>query len=296
MRRFRGRRTEFGCEVTIDGKPVDPRLDLRGGAAGFEWGVTGDGAVGLALAMCSAVLGRTPDGDARAMHVRRVVAETVVARLPHDSWFLTEREVLVAIREAENEIAARDAGRNARAERRGRPVERQDGVRCPSEPVGTGCRGGCGSVEVSGPYDGGLYRCRRCGLRFSVDDAPEDDRDFGGETEIDEPARPGPSPAPTPAPSAAPAARPSSRTVSAPRTVGGLLGPDPGGPYPRWRLPNAEWLRKMIEGERMRTTPWDPEWESSWRNRIRHAADVVREQVGGWLARLFGARRLAGRR
>ena len=38
---YRGKRMLKGTEVTVDGMPLDPRVDLRAmSEVGFEWGIT----------------------------------------------------------------------------------------------------------------------------------------------------------------------------------------------------------------------------------------------------------------
>lgn len=47
-----GRRSDEGVEVTVDGKPLDPRFDLmRHSPDGFEYGYGGSGPAQLALAL-----------------------------------------------------------------------------------------------------------------------------------------------------------------------------------------------------------------------------------------------------
>jgi len=52
MKRFCGDRTIDGIKVTVDGRPLDQRLDLhRYTANGFEWSYEGDEPLQLALAI-----------------------------------------------------------------------------------------------------------------------------------------------------------------------------------------------------------------------------------------------------
>ena len=49
---YEGERTLEGTLVTVDGKPLPPRLDLRGySKTGFEWGYAGPAPRQLALAL-----------------------------------------------------------------------------------------------------------------------------------------------------------------------------------------------------------------------------------------------------
>ena len=52
MKQYEGRRTGRGVEVTVDGVPLNPRLDLRNHSpTGLEWGYCGSGPAQLALAI-----------------------------------------------------------------------------------------------------------------------------------------------------------------------------------------------------------------------------------------------------
>jgi hypothetical protein len=85
---YEGRRDATGCTVTVDGKPLDPRHDLRQFAAGFEWGYDGDGPHQLALALLADRIGVEP-----ALARYKLFCETVVAELPADGWRLTGEEI-----------------------------------------------------------------------------------------------------------------------------------------------------------------------------------------------------------
>ena len=87
MRTYHGERTERGCEVTVDGRPLRVRSDLSGNATtAFDWGYAGGGQ--LSVALLSDFLGddRTAERLTEAFELR------VVAELPHDSWTLTDYE------------------------------------------------------------------------------------------------------------------------------------------------------------------------------------------------------------
>ena len=50
MRIYHGERTERGCEMTVDGRPLRLRSDLSGNATtAFDWGYIGSGQLSLAL-------------------------------------------------------------------------------------------------------------------------------------------------------------------------------------------------------------------------------------------------------
>ena len=77
MKTYRGGRSLDGAVVTVDGKPLPPRYDLkRLSATGFEWTYEGAGPAQLALALLADHLG--DDAQAVALYERfmaRVVAE-----------------------------------------------------------------------------------------------------------------------------------------------------------------------------------------------------------------------------
>ncbi|MBV8165699.1 MAG: hypothetical protein JO021_02825 [Alphaproteobacteria bacterium] len=95
MKTYRGGRSLEGALVTVDGKPLDPRFDLkRLSPTGFEWTYEGAGPAQLALALLADHLGDS--GKALALYdpfMRRVVAEL------DNSWELTSAEIDAALAE-----------------------------------------------------------------------------------------------------------------------------------------------------------------------------------------------------
>lgn len=88
MRTFKGVRTATGCEVTVDGRPLDLRLDLRNHSPdGPEWRHGGSGSVQLALAVLANLYG---DGFAER-HCQDF--KRIIAGLPMDGWEFTEQNV-----------------------------------------------------------------------------------------------------------------------------------------------------------------------------------------------------------
>jgi len=50
MKIYHGERTARGCEVTVDGRPLQMRSDLTGNATtAFDWGYIGTGQLSVAL-------------------------------------------------------------------------------------------------------------------------------------------------------------------------------------------------------------------------------------------------------
>jgi hypothetical protein len=92
MKTYHGERTERGCDVTVDGRPLGLRSDLSGNATtAFDWGYAGSGQ--LSLAMLSDFLG----DDRRAEDLAPEFEAKVIAHLPHDSWTLTDPDLAAAI-------------------------------------------------------------------------------------------------------------------------------------------------------------------------------------------------------
>lgn len=94
MKTYVGGRSLAGAEVTVDGKPLDPRFDLkRLSPTGFEWTYEGNGPAQLALALLADHLG----DDARALHLYEPFMCVVVAELDN-SWELTSAEIDAALK------------------------------------------------------------------------------------------------------------------------------------------------------------------------------------------------------
>jgi len=93
VKTYVGGRSLAGAEVTVDGKPLDPRFDLkRLSPTGFEWTYEGNGPAQLALALLADHLG----DDARSLHLYEPFMRAVVAELDN-SWELTSAEIDAAL-------------------------------------------------------------------------------------------------------------------------------------------------------------------------------------------------------
>jgi len=93
MKTYVGGRSLAGAEVTVDGKPLDPRFDLkRLSPTGFEWTYEGHGPAQLALALLADHLG----DDTRALQLYEPFMRAVVAELDN-SWELTSAEIDVVL-------------------------------------------------------------------------------------------------------------------------------------------------------------------------------------------------------
>ena len=95
MKLYRGGRSLAGAVVTVDGKPLAPRQDLRRlSATGFEWTYEGAGPAQLALALLADHLG----DDAQALALYEEFMRRVVADLDN-SWELTSADIDAALAE-----------------------------------------------------------------------------------------------------------------------------------------------------------------------------------------------------
>ena len=92
MKIYHGERTARGCEVTVDGRPLQKRSDLTGNATTpFDWGYIGTGQLSVALLsdfLCD---------DSKAMVLAEPFERNVVAALPSESWTMTDRELAAAL-------------------------------------------------------------------------------------------------------------------------------------------------------------------------------------------------------
>ncbi|HTT80886.1 MAG TPA: DUF6166 domain-containing protein [Stellaceae bacterium] len=93
MKVYEGARSLEGAVVTVDGRPLPPRLDLKVlSKAGFEWTYEGAGPAQLALA----ILADHFADDRRALdHYQRFMRE-VVANLDN-AWRLNSAEIDAAL-------------------------------------------------------------------------------------------------------------------------------------------------------------------------------------------------------
>jgi hypothetical protein len=95
MKTYRGGRSLDGAVVTVDGKPLPPRYDLkRLSATGFEWTYEGVGPAQLALALLADHLG----DNAQALALYELFMTRVVAELDN-SWELTSADIDAALAE-----------------------------------------------------------------------------------------------------------------------------------------------------------------------------------------------------
>src|SRR5258707_14830374 len=95
VKTYIGGRSLAGAEVTVDGRKLDPRFDLkRLSPAGFEWTYEGNGPAQLALALLADHLG----DDRRALALHERFMRHVIADLDN-SWELTSADIDAALGE-----------------------------------------------------------------------------------------------------------------------------------------------------------------------------------------------------
>jgi len=95
VRLYRGGRSLDGAVVTVDGKPLDPRYDLKQfSTTGFEWTYEGAGPAQLAIALLADHLG----DDRRALALYERFMRHIVAELDN-SWELTGADIDAALAE-----------------------------------------------------------------------------------------------------------------------------------------------------------------------------------------------------
>src|SRR5439155_3599245 len=94
MKTYEGRREGYVAEVTVNGRPLNPRLDLwNHSPSGFEWGYGGSGPAQLALGLLADHLGNDRD----AVNLHQDFKRTVVADLPYHAWRLTSQQIQYAV-------------------------------------------------------------------------------------------------------------------------------------------------------------------------------------------------------
>jgi hypothetical protein len=94
VNRYEGKRTKAGTVVTVNGEPLDLRLDLHNHSpTGFDWGYCGSGPAQLALAILADHLAN----DERALVIVQRFKWVVIAELPRNDWILTGVDIHQAL-------------------------------------------------------------------------------------------------------------------------------------------------------------------------------------------------------
>jgi hypothetical protein len=90
MKTYEGKREGYAVLVTVNGRPLNPRLDLwNHSPTGFEWGYGGSGPAQLALALLADHL----SDNRQALDIYQRFKWAVVAELPKKRWMLTSDEI-----------------------------------------------------------------------------------------------------------------------------------------------------------------------------------------------------------
>jgi hypothetical protein len=90
MKHYSGRREGHAVIVTVDGRRLNPRLDLwNHSPTGFEWGYCGSGSAQLALA----ILADHCANAEGALDWYQRFKWAVIAELPHREWILTSEDI-----------------------------------------------------------------------------------------------------------------------------------------------------------------------------------------------------------
>jgi hypothetical protein len=90
MKQYVGIRQGYAAIVTVNGRRLNPRLDLwNHSPSGFEWGYGGSGPAQLALA----ILADHCSNDEQAFNLYQRFKWKVVAEFPYRSWTLTSQDI-----------------------------------------------------------------------------------------------------------------------------------------------------------------------------------------------------------
>jgi hypothetical protein len=99
QKEYRGRRTDDGAIVIVDGRPLPPRHDLFNHSPdGFEWGYCGSGPAQLSLAILADHFGN----DQLALANYHAFKFEVVAGLQAAEWVLTSENISRALQKIFN--------------------------------------------------------------------------------------------------------------------------------------------------------------------------------------------------
>ena len=100
MKRYEGKRSYGQCFVTVDGRALDPRFDLRMHSLdGFEWNYGGSSPAQLALALLADHLA----DDRQALDFYQRFKWIVVSGLPRNGWTITSDQIDEALQSIRNE-------------------------------------------------------------------------------------------------------------------------------------------------------------------------------------------------
>ena len=90
MNKYKAIRTEKGCIVTVNGKELNPRLDLSNHSPdGFEWGYDGSGPSQLALA----ILAHELQDDKKAEMLHQEFKRRTVSGFQAEEWMFESIQI-----------------------------------------------------------------------------------------------------------------------------------------------------------------------------------------------------------
>ena len=90
MKTYHGRRGDGVCSVTVNGLPLDPRVDLQQlSTTGFGWGYMGSGPRQLALA----ILADHFEDGSKAIGRYRSFCDAVIASLTSEEWHMDSDQI-----------------------------------------------------------------------------------------------------------------------------------------------------------------------------------------------------------
>ena len=98
MKTYKGDRTIDGIVVTVNGEPLDQRLDLKTlSHDGFEWSFVGPASAQLALA----ILADHTGDDGKTLRLYEAFTREMVANFANE-WVLTSADVEDAVQALDN--------------------------------------------------------------------------------------------------------------------------------------------------------------------------------------------------
>ena len=110
MKMYQGTRAGVAADVTVNGRPLNPRLDLwNHSPSGFEWGYGGSGPAQLALALLADHTGN----DAQAVTLHQDFKRALVADLSYAGWTLTSHQIQWVVEMLQSGSRASQATENA---------------------------------------------------------------------------------------------------------------------------------------------------------------------------------------
>jgi hypothetical protein len=101
MSLYQGKRIKQGCIVTVDGRELPPRTDLRNHSpTGFEWGYGGSGPSQLALAI---LCWHCASNEQRALSYYPLFKESIIANINADNWKMTSGYIEACLQKFETQ-------------------------------------------------------------------------------------------------------------------------------------------------------------------------------------------------